>query len=142
MARWSCHCVETPMDPGVLLEIPYDDANRMIDFYQTAFGWRLQQLGAEKGRFVIATTAETDTKPGAPAGVINGGFFACKPNWPGEHPSVVIAVRDIRTSIDKVRQAGGEVLGEPMEIPGIGLYVAFHDSEGNRCSTLEPSGEM
>jgi predicted enzyme related to lactoylglutathione lyase len=130
------------MDPGVHLEIPYDDAKRMIGFYQSAFGWRLQQLGAEMGRYVIATTAETQANPGAPAGVINGGFFACKPNWPGERPSVVIAVRDIRTSIDKVRQAGGEVLGEPTEIPGIGLYVAFYDSERNRCSMLEPSGEM
>jgi hypothetical protein len=126
----------------VHLEIPYDDAKRMMDFYQSAFGWRIQQLGAEMGGYVVAMTAETDAKPGAPAGAISGGFFAWEPNWPGEHPSVVIAVRDIRTSIDKIRQAGGEVLGEPMEIPGIGLYVAFHDSERNRCSMLEPSGEI
>ena len=37
-----------------------------------------------------------------------------------------------------VRQAGGTVLGEPMEIPGVGQYVSFIDTEGNRVSMLQP----
>jgi predicted enzyme related to lactoylglutathione lyase len=37
-----------------------------------------------------------------------------------------------------VKTAGGKVLGEPMTIPGIGLYVAFNDTEGNRASLLQP----
>ncbi len=31
------------------------------------------------------------------------------------------------------------VLGEPVEIPGIGHYVSFTDTEGNRVSLLQPS---
>jgi len=38
----------------------------------------------------------------------------------------------------KVKDAGGEVLGEPMEIPGVGQYVSFMDSERNRVSLLQP----
>ena len=38
----------------------------------------------------------------------------------------------------KVAESGGRVLGEPMEIPGVGHYVAFFDSEGNRVSMLQP----
>ena len=38
----------------------------------------------------------------------------------------------------KVTEAGGKVLGEPMEIPGYGLYVSFFDSEGNRVSMMQP----
>ena len=38
----------------------------------------------------------------------------------------------------KVADAGGKVLGEPMEIPGVGQYVAFFDTEGNRVSMLQP----
>jgi predicted enzyme related to lactoylglutathione lyase len=38
----------------------------------------------------------------------------------------------------KVKGAGGEVLGEPMEIPGIGEYVSFRDTEGNRVGMLQP----
>jgi len=37
-----------------------------------------------------------------------------------------------------VRKAGGEVLGKPMEIPGVGQYVAFIDTEGNRNSMMQP----
>ena len=37
-----------------------------------------------------------------------------------------------------VKAAGGKVLGEPMEIPGVGKYVSFIDTEGNRVSMLQP----
>jgi predicted enzyme related to lactoylglutathione lyase len=50
---------------------------------------------------------------------------------------VVIAVDDIAKAMKKVAEAGGQVLGEPMEIPGIGKYVAFKDTEGNRVSLLQ-----
>ena len=30
------------------------------------------------------------------------------------------------------------MLGEPMEIPGVGAYVSFTDTEGNRVSMLQP----
>ena len=29
-------------------------------------------------------------------------------------------------------------LGEPVEIPGVGLYVSFLDTDGNRVSMLHP----
>ena len=38
----------------------------------------------------------------------------------------------------KVAEAGGKVLGEPLEIPGVGQYVSFSDTEGNRVSMLQP----
>lgn len=86
----------------------------------------------------MATTTETvDGRPSTP-GAINGGFFPRKPDWPAQHPSVVIAVDDIGKAMALVKKAGGSVLGEPMEIPGIGKYVSFIDTEGNRVSMLQP----
>ncbi len=38
----------------------------------------------------------------------------------------------------KVEKAGGKVLREPWDIPGVGLYVSFFDTEGNRVSMLQP----
>lgn len=40
----------------------------------------------------------------------------------------------------KVASAGGRVLGdgETMEIPGVGQYVSFTDTEGNRVAMLQP----
>jgi len=51
---------------------------------------------------------------------------------------VVIAVDDIKKAMKKVGSAGGRLLGKPVEIPGIGLYVSFKDSEGNRVRILQP----
>jgi predicted enzyme related to lactoylglutathione lyase len=75
--------------------------------------------------------------PPAP-GAINGGFYARKSDWPVQHPSLVIAVDDIQAAMQKVAEAGGKVLGEPMEISGIGQYVSFVDTEDNRVSMLQP----
>ena len=61
-----------------------------------------------------------------------------KPDWPAQHPPVVIGVGDIRPAMTQVTRAGGVVLGGPMEIPGIGQYVSFTDTEGNRASLLQP----
>jgi uncharacterized protein len=126
------------MDPVVHFEMPYDDAGRVAKFYNGAFGWKMKVLGEQMGHYVLAGTSQssadgTPTKPGR----INGGFFAKKPEWPAD-TSVVIAVGDIKKAMAKVTAAGGQVLGEPMDIPGIGAYVSFKDTEGNRVGMLEP----
>jgi predicted enzyme related to lactoylglutathione lyase len=127
------------MNPVVHFEMPYDDGERVARFYGTAFGWQTHMFGAEMGNYVTAATAETDAS-GRPAqpGSINGGFYARNPDWPAQHPSVVIAVDDIHAAMQQVTRAGGMVLGEPMQIPGIGQYVSFMDTEQNRVSMLQP----
>jgi predicted enzyme related to lactoylglutathione lyase len=127
------------MDSVVHFEMPYDDAKRVARFYESAFGWNMAQTGAEMGHYVLATTAASDAS-GRPQslGAINGGFFTRKPDWPGQYPSVVIAVDDVRAAMQRVTSSGGKVLGEPMEIPGVGHYVSFNDSEGNRVGMLQP----
>jgi predicted enzyme related to lactoylglutathione lyase len=127
------------MNPVVHFEMPYEDRERLVKFYTQAFGWQMRKLGEDMGNYVTAATTETDEsrmvkRPGA----INGGFFPKKPDWPAQHPSIVIAVDNIKDAMKKVETAGGKVLGEPMEIPGIGQYVSFTDTEGNRVSMLEP----
>lgn len=126
------------MNPVVHFEMPYDNRDRMAKFYVSAFGWQTQMLGEEMGNYVLATTTETDENGPKKPGAINGGFYAKQPDWPEQYPSIVIAVEDIKESIRKVADAGGTLLGEPMEIPGVGHYVSFIDTEGNRVSMLEP----
>jgi predicted enzyme related to lactoylglutathione lyase len=73
-------------------------------------------------------------------GNINGGFYPRRRGAKDEGPSVVIAVDEIDKAMEKVKKAGGRLLGKPVEIPGIGMYVSFVDTEGNRSSILEPKG--
>src|SRR6476660_4452155 len=75
-------------------------------------------------------------------GSINGGFFQKSNDKPDQYPSVVIAVENIKEHIKKVKEAGGEPLGEPMEIPGVGLYLSCRDTEGNRVAMLQPLSGM
>lgn len=91
------------------------------------------------GNYVVVTTADVDEsgRPKNP-GSINGGFFQKSNDKPDQYPSVVIAVDDIREYMKKVKAAGGEPLGEPMEIPGVGSYLSFRDTEGNRVAMLQP----
>lgn len=126
------------MNPVVHFEMPYDNQERMSAFYERAFGWQTQALGDGMGDYVLATTTETDQGRPKALGAINGGFFPRKTDWPAQHPSVVVAVDNINASIEKVQRAGGTMLGEPMEIPGVGKYVSFMDTEGNRVSMLQP----
>jgi uncharacterized protein len=127
------------MNPVIHFEMPAEDRERMADLYARVFGWRTQMLGPEMQNYVIVRTSEVDGtgRPKKP-GVINGGFFQKSNDRPDQYPSVVIAVDDIREHIKKVKQAGGEPLGEPMEIPGVGLYLSFRDTEGNRVAMLQP----
>ena len=128
-------------NPVVHFEMPYENKDRMADFYTNAFGWKMQKFGEDMGNYVTAQTTEIDENNMVKIpGTINGGFFPKKTDWPDQYPSVVIAVDDIQSSINKVNNAGGKVLGEPMEIPGVGKYVSFTDTEGNRVSLLQPSG--
>lgn len=70
-------------------------------------------------------------------GTINGGFYNIKKA--SKEPSVVISVDDVKKGMDAVKKAGGKILGKPQDIPGIGLWVSFRDSEGNRVSMLQAS---
>ena len=138
------------MDPVVHFEMGYNDRERMKDFYSKTFGWQMQQMGDDMGGYVVAQTSETDEKGMIKTpGHINGGFYA-KTDSPSSHaPSVVISVDDINQAVEDVKANGGKILGgideqgertmKPTMIPGIGLWISFEDTEGNRVSLLQPN---
>ncbi len=142
--------MNTKMNPVVHFEMGYQDKQRMVDFYSNVFGWQTKMMGPEMGNYVVATTSESDEQTGRPKkpGTINGGFYQKTENPLSHPPSVVIAVDDIHDSMKMVEEAGGKILGamdqsgkhsmEPMEIPGVGLWISFMDTEQNRVSLLQP----
>ena len=139
------------MNPVVHFEMPAENQKRMADFYTKTFGWKIQQLGAEMGNYMVVSTSETDEKTMRPKepGMINCGFYQKSEDMGSVYPSVVIAVDDIRESMKKVSEAGGKILGgdpnkpgEPGDIPGVGLFCSFIDTEGNQVSMLQPLGNM
>jgi uncharacterized protein len=128
------------MNPVVHFEMPAADRKRMADFYTEVFGWKAQMMGEEMGNYVTVATGEVDEngRPKMP-GYINGGFYPKPDDGSANCPSIVIAVSDIRASMKAISDRGGKVMGEPVEIPGVGWYVSFADTEGNRVSILQPA---
>jgi len=138
-------------NPVVHFEMGYFDNERMKKFYESAFGWKMQQMGSEMGNYILAQTTETDEKGMVKApGTINGGFYQKIDNPLSHAPSFVIAVQDIKSAMAAVEAGGGKILGamdehgnpsmEPMMIPGVGLWISFQDTEENRVSLLQPTG--
>ena len=136
-------------NPVVHFEMGYNDRERMKNFYNTALGWQMQQMGDDMGGYVVAQTAETDADGMVKApGTINGGFYK-KEGPSSQAPSVVISVDDINKAMEDVKASGGKILGgmqpdgtktmEPTQIPGVGLWISFEDTEGNRVSLLQAS---
>lgn len=137
------------MSPVVHFEMGYNDKARMVEFYQSVFGWKTEQMGPEMGNYVVAHTTKTDDNGMVQTpGNINGGFYAKTDAPDSQAPSVVISVDNIHAAMKEVEKAGGKIMGamgpdgkksmEPQDIPGVGLWMSFKDTEGNRVSMIQP----
>ena len=124
------------MNPVVHFEMPAEDRKRMAKFYGSVFGWQTQQLGPEMGEFVLVTTTESDNNMPKKPGTINGGFYQ-KTGDVAQTTTVTIQVDDIKEYVKKIEAAGGKLSGEPMEIPAVGRFASFFDTEGNRVNLLQ-----
>jgi predicted enzyme related to lactoylglutathione lyase len=131
----------------VHFEIEAKDKERASKFYADAFGWVMEKQPEEYGGYVMVTTGD----PKVPGG-INGGIYQ-EDDKKLNAFSCVIAVDDIDKAVADVKKADGKVfndnktpdgreLGEKMDIPGVGIYVKCEDTEGNRFTLLQPSGDM
>ncbi|HLC73970.1 MAG TPA: VOC family protein [Candidatus Nanoarchaeia archaeon] len=127
------------MNPVVHFEMPAEDKNRMVSFYTKVFDWKTQKMGPEMEEYIVVTTTESDENGPIKPGSINGGFYQKTEDKISQYPSVVIAVDNINESIKKINEAGGKILGNTMEIPGVGIYASFSDTEGNRVGILQPA---
>lgn len=126
--------------PVVHFEMPAEDMKRMTEFYATTFGWEADEMGLEMGSYAVVKTAEIGEN-GFPkeAGRINGGFFPKGAGGGATTPMLVVAVDDINEHMKKVAAAGGTIINGPVDIPHVGLYTSFTDTEGNRMAMLQPS---
>ena len=119
------------MDKVVHFEIPGDDVDRMKQFYQQAFGWKMQDYPEMK--YVIAQTMPVDeNRMPMESGAINGGIM--ERNDRVKAPSFAIEVADIDAAIARVTAAGGTVLTEKMPVGDMGIMAYFTDTEGNVLS--------
>lgn len=114
------------MNPVVHFEIPAEDMARAEKFYREVFGWEMSKMMDE---YIIANTIESDQNGPTKPGGVNGAL--AKKSKMYQHPDIVIEVPSLEDHIEKIKAAGGEIVTEPQEVPNMGRFAMFKDTEGN-----------
>lgn len=112
----------------VHFEIPFDDADRAHNFYETVFGWNLDRI-PDLDYTMVSTGPSGETGPTEP-GFINGGMFKREDDTP-PGTQVVIDVDDIDAALAKVEELGGEAVVGRSPVGDMGWSAYFKDTEGN-----------
>ena len=128
------------MNPVVHFEMPYDNAERMTKFLPVGIRLADEEYGRGDGQ--LRGRDDDRVRRGRPAA---GARHDQRRFLPEEARLAGAGSVDRhrgrrRQGRDEAgsRSPGGQVLGEPMDIPNIGQYVSFTDTEGNRVSLLQP----
>jgi uncharacterized protein len=116
------------MDKVMHFEIPTDDLPRAKEFYGSTFGWQLNDVEGMDYTSVVTSPVDDQQMPTEP-GAINGGMTKRGPDTPS--PIITVNVDSIDNALKKVESAGGSTVLSRQEIPGMGAYAYFKDSEGN-----------
>ena len=117
------------MDKVVHFEIPTDDLARAKEFYGSIFGWQLQTMDEMDYTIAMTTAVDEQTQMPTEPGGINGGMMKRSADTPS--PVLTIGVESIDDSMKQVEAAGGAVVQPRTEIPGMGAFAYFKDTEGN-----------
>jgi predicted enzyme related to lactoylglutathione lyase len=128
------------MDKVVHFEIPVDDTARAKEFYGSIFDWDLDD--SDMGGGMVYTTAGTvatdeNMRPKEP-GAINGGIMKRTSDTPT--PVITIQVDSIDEALKKIEAGGGSTVQPRTEIPNMGAFGYFKDSEGNTMGLWESFG--
>ncbi len=126
------------MDKIVHFEIPADDLERAKGFYGSIFGWGIEDV-PDMGYTIARTVATDDQQMPTEAGAINGGMMERSANVPSS-PVLTIEVGSIDDALKRIEAAGGSVMRPRTEIPGMGAFAYFTDTEGNTLGLWESRG--
>jgi predicted enzyme related to lactoylglutathione lyase len=99
-----------------------------VAFYRSLFGWDATDQGEEAGHYHMF---ELNGVPVAGAGPIM--MEGQPPAW-----TTYVSVNDANEAIDKVKEAGGTVFVEPMDVLDVGRMAVFADPTGAAAAVWQP----
>jgi predicted enzyme related to lactoylglutathione lyase len=123
------------MDKVVHFEIPTDDLDRAKGFYGSVFGWHLQTMQEMSYTIVMPTPVDEQTQMPTEPGAINGGMMERTADAPS--PVLTVGVDSVDESMKKVEAEGGTIVRPKTEVPGMGAFAYFKDTEGNVLGVWE-----
>jgi predicted enzyme related to lactoylglutathione lyase len=114
-------------------EMPADDVDRAQKFYKDVFGWDMQKWGNPENPdkdYYYFETKDENGKTG-----IGGGIM--KRQSPQHTATNYITVLSIEEYASRLEQAGGKAIIPKTEIPDMGFYAIFLDTESNMFGLYE-----
>ncbi len=106
--------------PVVHWEFWSKDPEKVSDFYAEVFDWKIQFM-PELNYRLVTTGGE---------GGIDGGIMKPEEGPIPGNMAFYIDVEDLAAYREKIVAAGGSIIVEEMEVPGVGSFSLFADPEG------------
>ena len=116
------------MPRPIHFEIPAEEPERAIDFYQKVFGWKFLKWDGPMEYWMIETG-----DPATPG--INGGLM--RRQDPAQPCVNTVDVPDIDTFVSSITSAGGLCVVPKMAVPGVGWLAYFKDTEGHIFGVMQ-----
>jgi uncharacterized protein len=107
-------------------ELPADDPDRAVAFYQKVFGWQITKWEGPIDYWLVMTGKD---EPGIDGAIMRRESVTGTTN--------TIDVPSVDEFIQKVAAAGGKAVTQKMAIPGIGYFAYCMDTEGNLFGIMQ-----
>ncbi len=123
------------MDHTIMhFEIPASDVEKLKKFYESVFGWKINQAEGPIDYWLIETVPVSSDGKLLRTGV-NGGMY--RKQEPDTRPVNYFAVESINDFLAKIVKLGGKIIQPKQEVPNVGWIAAAADPEGNQFALLE-----
>ena len=119
-------------EPGALAwnELYTNDVAAATTFYGGLFGWQANAAtGGDGGAYNVFTL---EGQPACGMMAIREEWGPVPPNW-----SIYLAVENLETSLELVKEMGGKVLFPPMEVENVGRFSMIQDPMGAYLSVIQ-----
>ena len=108
----------------------------MQKFYQDVFDWDIKDMGLQMGNYRLVNTGQNE--PGINGGITPRHGDGSKGGEPVNAFVCTIEVKNIDDTLEKIKNAGGSVVTDKMDVPGVGILACQKDPEGNIFGVLQP----
>ena len=111
--------------PVVFWELWSKTPEKVSEFYKKVFDWKISRsnVAAPEMNFHMVDT-------GVPGGINGAIMTPPRPGpWPG-NMSMYVGVDDLAAYRKRVTEAGGKILVEEQQVPGMGAFTLFSDPDG------------
>lgn len=114
--------------------IPADDPEKLKQFYENVFGWKIEKTPGPVDYWSIYTVPVDERGKPTEMGV-NGGM--AKRETPEEKLTNHILVESVDEYAKRIEEAGGKIIVPKTAVPSVGYLAHFVDPDGNVLAIWE-----